>query len=106
MANIYQGPDSCYGMFERIYVPGRGVTARNVKHFIALILRDLRRGWTYDHQCRRIPMDKRLAEKRLLYLVPLAKRHTRDVKQVWAVREAVLDALAKIGATKKRAVLA
>ena len=36
---------------------------------------ELRRGWTYDHSCRRIKMTPALAKKRAIYLIALAKRH-------------------------------
>ncbi|MCY0890000.1 MAG: hypothetical protein QW680_09310 [Pyrobaculum sp.] len=78
MANIYQGRDSCYARKEKTYITGSGVTQRNMATFVRFILRDLRRGWTYDHSCRKIKMTKKLAIKRLVYLLALCKKHTDD----------------------------
>jgi len=78
MANIYQGRDSCYAKKEGVYVTGTRVTLRNMKTFARLIQRDLRRGFTYDHSCRKIKMTKRLAIQRLVYLKALCIKHTGD----------------------------
>ncbi len=76
MANIYQGRDSCYAKKERTYITGSKVTPSNMKTFVRLILRDLRRGWTYNESCRKIKMTKKLAIKRLAYLKALCVKHT------------------------------
>jgi len=76
MANIYQGRDSCYAKKERTYITGSKVTPSNMKTFARLILRDLKRGWTYDHSCRKIKMTKKLAIRRLAYLKALCIKHT------------------------------
>ncbi len=34
-----------------------------------LVMRDLRRGYTYDHECNAITMDEDLAKARLAFLV-------------------------------------
>jgi hypothetical protein len=76
MTNVYQGPGSCYGRFEGNYVPGSGVNAFTVRFFVGFILRDLKRGWTYERgTCRRIKMTPELAIKRLRYLITLARKH-------------------------------
>jgi len=76
MANVYQGPNSCYAKFEGNYAPGRGVNAFTVRYLVGYILRDLKRGWTYERgTCRRIRMTPKLAIKRLRYLITLAKKH-------------------------------
>jgi hypothetical protein len=108
MANIYQGRDSCYAKKEGIYITGSRVTPSNMKTFARLIQRDLRRGWTYDHSCRKIKMTKKLAVRRLAYLKALCVKHTgkeeacdrayeRDVAPV------VLKLSGKIVKTRKRA---
>jgi len=57
-------------------VPGRGVNAFTVRFLVGYILRDLKRGWTYERgTCRRIKMTPELAIKRLKYLITLARRH-------------------------------
>jgi len=76
MANIYQGRQSCYAKKEGVYITGSRVTPSNVKTFARLIQRDLRRGWTYDHSCRKIKMTKSLAIKRMAYLKALCIKHT------------------------------
>ena len=78
MANIYQGRDSCYARKEGMHIIGSKVTPRNMKTFARLIQRDLRRGWTYDHGCRKIKMTKSLAIKRFTYLKALCIKHTGD----------------------------
>jgi len=96
--NIYQGPHSCYARHEGVYIPGSGVSARTVDKFIAYILRDLVRGWTYDHSCRKIRMTPALARKRLIYLIALAKKHApRDVGYV---RRRVYEALARLAGAR------
>jgi len=76
MANIYQGRQSCYARKEGVYITGSKVTPQNMKTFARLILRDLRRGWTYNESCRKIKMTKKLAIKRLAYLKALCVKHT------------------------------
>jgi len=78
MANIYQGRQSCYARKEGVYITGSKVTPRNMKTFAKFILRDLKRGFTYDHSCRKIKMTKRLAIQRLVYLKALCIKHTGD----------------------------
>jgi len=73
--NIYEGENSCWARHERVYVPGSGVDAKSARGILSLIDRELRRGWTYDHSCRRIRMTPTLAKKRALYLIALAKKH-------------------------------
>ena len=73
--NIYEGENSCWARHERVYVPGSGVDAKSARGILSLIERELRRGWTYDHSCRRIKMTPALAKKRAVYLIALAKKH-------------------------------
>ena len=75
MANIYQGPNSCWARHEKIYVPGSGIDARSAEGILSLIEKELRRGWTYDRSCRRIKMTPALARKRALYMIALARKH-------------------------------
>ncbi|WP_054853828.1 hypothetical protein [Vulcanisaeta distributa] len=75
MANIYMGGrSSCYATNEGIYVaPGPMDLGRVAAHLL-LHLRDLRRGgWTYDHECNRISMDRDLFEARSRYLVKICR---------------------------------
>jgi len=94
MANIYQGPSSCYAKKEGIWVPGSGVNEETLPAFIALILRDYKRGWTYDHACRRIPMPDDLAIKRMNYLITLAKKHAGSFAQ-WLASKSLRELITK-----------
>ena len=76
--NIYEGPSSCYAIREGVYVKGRGVTPETAVGIAYLLLRDLERGWTYDHSCNRIPMTPQLFLQRLRYLYPLCVKHNRE----------------------------
>jgi len=87
--NIYEGPSSCYAIKEGIYVVGRKVNLATAVAIAKLILRDFRRGWTYDHQCRRIPMTPTLFRKRLFYLIALAKKHGAPKHEVKLIRKLV-----------------
>ncbi len=76
MRNIYLGPRSCYARREGIYVKGEGVTSvRVAAGILYLLLRDLRRGWSYDHRCRKVRVTRRLFEERARFLAILAGRH-------------------------------
>ena len=105
MANIYQGEGSCWARNERVYVPGSGIDAKSARGILSLIERELRRGWTYDHSCKRIRMTPTLAKKRAVYLIALAKKHhgaaeARRVAEVvysWLERHRLLS-----GAVKRR----
>ena len=55
-----------------------GVSPTNVSYYLWAIGRDLARGWTYDHDCRRVPMTRELAIRRATYLVALSKKHTHS----------------------------
>lgn len=58
-----------------------GVTPYNYQWYLAQIERDLSRGWTYDHNCNRIPMTPELARRRAIYLIALMKKHTGRVPE-------------------------
>ena len=99
MANIYQGEGSCWARSENAYVPGSGVDARSARGILALMDVELRRGWTYDHSCRRIRMTPALARKRALYLIALAKKH-RGAAEARRVAEIVYQWLERRGLLK------
>ena len=73
--NIYEGPSSCYAIREGTYVRGHGVNRRTAEEILRFLLRDLQRGWTYNHQCQRIPMTWDLFVRRARYLIALARKH-------------------------------
>jgi hypothetical protein len=100
MANVYQGSNSCYAKFEGNYVPGRGVNAFTVRFLVGYILRDLKRGWTYERgTCRRVKMTPELAIKRLMYLITLARKHAPA--HLLAVKREVLRAIRYVRRTAK-----
>ena len=65
--NIYKGRNSCYHRRE-------GILVTDDWQIPDVIVRDLRRGYTYDHECNVIEMTDDLAKSRLAFLV----RITRD----------------------------
>lgn len=80
MPNVYQGPRSCYARREGRYVRRVGRTGIDTLAEAAaiayLILRDYRRGWTYDREsCRRIPMTEELFRARLRGLIRYSSIH-------------------------------
>ena len=82
--NVYQGASSCYGRYEGVWVPGSGVTPETLPSFIALIVRDVFRGWGYDEEgCAKVKMDVGRGISRLQYLIALAKKHSGDVGKVF-----------------------
>ena len=103
MPNIYEGERSCWARHEKIYVPGSGVDAKAARGILSLIDKELRRGWTYDHSCRRIKMTPALAKKRAVYLIALAKKHhgasearrVAEVVEEWLERRGLLKGAAK-----------
>ena len=100
MANVYQGPNSCYAKHEGNYAPGRGVNAFTVRFLVGYILRDLKRRWTYERgTCRRIKMTPKLAIKRLSYLITLARKHAPA--HLPAVRREVMRAIRYVLRTAK-----
>jgi hypothetical protein len=106
MPNIYQGERSCWARNEHVYVPGSGIDERSARGILALIDKELKRGWTYDHSCRRIKMTPQLARQRALYLIALAKKH-RGAAEARRVAEIVYEWLERrgllSGAVKRRA---
>jgi len=76
MANIYLGKNSWRAQHGETYCRGRGVSAATARCILRLITQELRRGWTYDKRTgERIKMTPRLALRRALYLITLAKKH-------------------------------
>ena len=105
MANIYQGPGSCWARNEHVYVPGSGIDERATRGILSLIERELRRGWTYDHSCRKVRMTPALAKKRAIYLIALARKH-RGAAEARRVAEVMYKWLEKhrllSGAVKRK----
>ncbi len=77
-ASIYSGPRSCYARFEGLYVASGPMDFGKAAAHMYLHIRDLERGWTYDHACRRIRMTRRLFERRTMYLVDLCRKTGDD----------------------------
>jgi hypothetical protein len=90
--NIYQGPSSCYGRNEGVWVPGSGVTPETLPSFIALIVRDIARGETYDEEtCEPVKAEASRMVGRLHYLIALSKKHGGE-----AAKEFTEEALEKL----------
>jgi len=74
--NKYIGKRSCYATHEGAYVPGRGLTEETFLSVMALILRDVKRGWSYDDHCNRMPFSKSYALQRAVWAGALSFTHT------------------------------
>ena len=81
MVNVYMGVNSCYARREGVFVarvkrPGIDTVVEAVG-ILYLIVRDRRRGWTYDqnNHCRKVRMTERLFVERANYVRVLARRH-------------------------------
>jgi hypothetical protein len=94
--NIYQGPQSCWALRERVYVPGSGIDVESARGILKLMDAELRRGWTYDHSCRRVKMTPALARKRAVYMIALARKH-RGAAEARRVAELVYSWLERRG---------
>ena len=95
---VYQGADSCMARREGWYVkrieePG----IDTVDEAVALawaVLRDHRRGFTYDNDnCRKIKMTWELAERRLRYIYTLAVKHGASERELRVIKRLVERAL-------------
>ena len=100
--SVYQGKDSCYARREGVYVRRvrrKGIdTVWEAVGILYLILRDLRRGFTYRQgDCRVIRMSGRLFARRVSYVPVLAKRHGAGEKELERIRR-----LARFVLSKKR----
>ncbi|HID41693.1 MAG TPA: hypothetical protein EYP33_06025 [Pyrodictium sp.] len=89
--SVYMGRNSCYARKEGIYVRrirGKGIdTAKEAVAILKLILRDLRRGRTYEQStCREIKMTRELFIQRVDYVPVLAKRHGAGKETLDAIR--------------------
>jgi len=101
VSNIYVGANSCYARREGIYVPAALPWREKAVRIIQLIIRDLQRGWSYDHDCNPMPFTVEHARDRLRYLVALTKRH--DPASYEHIRSLVRSVLQRFGG--KRAVI-
>jgi hypothetical protein len=71
--SIYSGVQSCYAVAEGMYVEGGKMDLAKAAAHLYLHMRDLERGYTYDHECRRIKMTPELFEARSKFLVKLCR---------------------------------
>lgn len=89
--SIYSGPRSCYAILEGMYVEGGVMDLAKAAAHLSLHMRDLERGYTYDHQCRKIPMTPELFEARSKFLVKLCREQGgRDCGEIERLVEHVL----------------
>jgi hypothetical protein len=67
-----------------VWVPGSGVTPETLPSFIALIIRDMVRGYTYDEEsCAVKRVEPSYMISRLQYLIALAKKHSGEAGKVY-----------------------
>jgi hypothetical protein len=81
--NVYKGRRSCYYRRE-------GILVTHDWQIPDMVMRDLRRGYTYDHECNVTKMDDDLAKARLAFLVRItgdelarekARRYLHELKE-------------------------
>ena len=92
---VYQGRNSCMAKREGVFVrrvgrPGID-TVREAIALAYMVLRDYRRGYTYDpdNNCRKIRMTHELFEKRLRYIHTLSIRHGATAEEQDAIKRLV-----------------
>lgn len=99
MVNIYLGKNSIYRRKERKYAKEdrkKYISCREARGIIKLILRDLKRGWTYDRSGKKIRMTKDLARRRLIFLISLSHFHGSPRKEKICIKKEVEKALKKL----------
>ena len=96
---IYTGPNSVYAKKHGVYCPGPGVSVSAARCILIMMDRELRRGWTYDQKGRRIRMTPKLAARRAVYMIALAKKHY-GATEARRVAEIVRDWLRRRGLTR------
>jgi hypothetical protein len=71
--NKYIGPSSCYARNEGAYVvkEPNGVSYGELGGVLALIIRDMLRGYSYGDRCEEVDFDESYAEQRARYLAAL-----------------------------------
>ena len=92
MRSIYLGRSSAYAVREGVYVKDvrkEGIDVFSEAAGIAyLVLRDYRRGYTYDHYGKKIKMSRELFMRRLRFIIPLARKHgatKSTLKRIYAL---------------------
>jgi len=90
-ASIYSGIRSCYARMDGMYVETGPMDAAKAAAHLYLHLRDLERGFTYDHECRRVPMTWQLFEARSRYLVEICRK--QGGRECGEIEELVEEAL-------------
>ncbi len=91
---VYQGRDSCYARKAGTYVrrierPGIDTIDEAVA-LAHMCLKDLRRGWTYEQgTCRKIRMTVKLFERRVKYILTLARKHGASKRELEVIKRLV-----------------
>jgi len=88
-----------------VYCPGPGVDVKTARCILNFFDRELRSGWTYDQKGRRIKMTPKLATKRAVYMIALARKH-HGAAEAKRVAELVRGWLRRRGLTKEAAAVA
>jgi hypothetical protein len=94
--NKYVGPGSCYALREGVWVKEGvlGVDFITWWGILALIMRDVARGWSYDDECNVIPFTLQDAKARLRFQHALAHKHAeREPEAAELLRELFYESL-------------
>jgi hypothetical protein len=97
---IYTGPRSVYARKHGVYCPGPGIDVRTARCILRMIEKELKSGWTYDQKGRKIRMTPRLAVRRAVYMIALARKH-HGREGARRVAELVRTWIAKRGLTRE-----
>ncbi len=95
---VYQGRDSCMARREGWYIKRIGHpgvdTISEAAALAWAVLRDYRRGYTYEQgSCRKIRMTWKLAKKRLRFIIRLARIHGATDRELVVIKRIVNHAI-------------
>ncbi len=81
------------------------MNVKTARCILNMMDKELKGGWTYDQRGRRIKMTRRLAAKRAIYMIALARKHYGK-EETRRVAEIVREWLRKRGLTREVAAVA
>ncbi len=87
------------------------MNVKTARCILRMIEGELRSGWTYDQRGRRIKMTPRLAARRAVYMIALARKHhgreeakrVAEVVQSWLRRRGLAREVAAVAVARARA---
>jgi len=107
---IYLGPRSVYARKEGIYVKPRekpGIdTIKEAAGILYLILRDFRRGWSYNQHGKKVKMTPKLFALRVRYVFPLSRKHGASKREQAVILKLINHVLANKSLPKDYAKMA